>query len=103
MKKETENNKDIVNAQRYYIPQFISKNKIREIQKKELIEKEKAAKITHSGAGLNNRLPASLKIKRFLTARNIEHDQNIKRFEAIELLMWEGFVVNDDDSIKREE
>lgn len=54
-------------------------------------------------AGLNGRLPASLKLTKFLTNKKIVISRNIKRQEAIELIFELGYSVDENDRIEKDE
>ena len=80
-----------------------SKKQIEFLNKKELIGKINASKIKHSTHGLNNRLPASLKLIRFIRAKGLEVNGTMKRFEAIDLIESLGFSVDMNDMIIKDE
>ena len=53
--------------------------------------------------GVNNRLPASLKLTRFLKLKKVDSPLNITRFSAISLINDLGFSVNENDGIEKDE
>jgi len=87
------------NEKRYSIPRGDLKKAIAYLEHKEAREKVKASMYKVSDVGLNNRLPASLKLVRFIKNKNIEVSNNLKRFEAIAIIEELGFSVDMNDLI----